>query len=622
MRFGFPLILPIFMLSFAPLAFGMVELALEEPIGSFVTNNETVAVAGYITSSIEGEGVISVTSSAGMRSPPRSDLPLLGLLADLGARERISELRIAPVLRDGLPLAPRKVLLRFSNDGERFSEPIPFNVPSGASSEDMLSVVMLEPPVSFRFVEIEIIEGWQRGGVELREISALNVGGNVRYGLIRSAALSVELSPDPMWFEMEVPLMTGENRLTISARLTNPPPNIPTSEVEDFATVDVLRLDRLPDPTEMKEPIALSDGDRLTVLIPPGGIEGVERIRIIKLSPLDLPSSPILAYDFEALRRVPFEAEATSYLETQPPSLAVDGSADPRSSWITGITPMPVEITVDLKGTYRLGAIIIRALAEDGKSYGPQRAKIFASSDGRNFAEIADYDNFNDQDTFLRLPEIVQTRFVRIRILESKQPDDIRIREIEFQDETGTSIVSYLRSRRISFRRPVVIEVTLDATLTRGRDIEKLALFTWDEVLNEWRIIGGDLDERRRKLVAETTFLHRLALLETEGRKEMEPTWSVNPFSPNGDGLAEITQMTIRFPRNKGGGYGELIVQIFDLSGKLVRTLVDREIMLSGSISVQWDGKDGSGRPVPIGPYLYQVRINDRIYNGLIVVAR
>jgi len=622
MRPFLPLILPIFVLTFIPSAFGLVELALEEPIGDFLTNNESVTIEGYVTSSIEGDGVISVTNSAGMRSPPRSDLPIAGLVVDFLSKRNISQLRITSLFRDGLLFGPRKVMLRFSDDGEHFSAPLPCNVPSGASSEDMVSTIRLDPPISFRFVAIDVVESWQRGGVKVREISAVDVGGNIRYGLIRSAGFSLVLSPRPARFAIDVPLMPGESRLTVSARLVNPPPDTPSSEIEDFVTVDVLRLEHLPRPSEMKEPIALSDGDRLSVVIPPGGVRDIERIEVIKLPPAELPSSPVLAYDFKALRRVPFLAKASAYLETQPPSLAVDGDMDPESSWMTGITPMPVEITVDLRGNYRIGTIIIHPLQEDGKSYGPQRAEIFTSSDGRNFTEILDCDSFNDGDTSISLPWIVRARYVRINIMESKQPDDVRIREMEFLDEAGTPIVHYVRSDVISFDRPVLIEVTLDRSLIEGRDVEKLALFSWDEVLGRWMIMGGELDETGRKLIAETNFLSRIALFEAEHRGEMKPTWSLNPFSPNGDGVADVTRMTIRFPRGRNRGYGQLLVQIFDLSGKLVRTLVDRETMLSGSISVQWDGTDGSGRPVPIGPYLYQIKIGDRRYNGLIVVAR
>ena len=617
-----PLILPIFALIFIPSAFGLVELALEKPIGDFLTNNESVTIEGYVTSSVEGDGMISVANSAGMRSPPRSDLPIAELVVDFLSRRDISQLRITSLLRDDLLFGPRRVMLRFSDDGEHFSAPLQRNVPSGASSEDMASTIQFDPPIPFRFVLIEVIEGWQRGGVEVREISAVDVDGNIRYGLIRSVGFSLPFSSHPTQFAIDVPLMRGESRLTVSARLVNPPPNMPPSEIEDFVTVDVLRLERLPQPLEMKEPLRLSDGDRLSIVIPPEGVRNVERIEIIRIPPSNLPSSPILAYDFKALVRVPFLAEASAYLETQPPSLAVDGDMEDRSSWMTGITPMPVEITVDLRGDYRVGTILIHPLLEDGESYGPQRVKISISSDGRNFTEILDYDSFGDGDTSIPLPRIVRARYIRINIVESKQPDEVRIREIEFLDETGTPILHYIRSDVISFERPILIEVTLDPTLTEGRDVEKLALFSWDDVLGRWTIIGGELDERGRRLIAETTFLSKVALFQTEHKGEMKPTWSLNPFSPNGDGVADVTRMTIRFPRGKGGEYGRLLVQIFDLSGKLVKTLVDRERMLSGSISVQWDGTDGSGRPVPIGPYLYWIEIGDRRYKGLIVVAR
>jgi hypothetical protein len=68
-----------------------------------------------------------------------------------------------------------------------------------------------------------------------------------------------------------------------------------------------------------------------------------------------------------------------------------------------------------------------------------------------------------------------------------------------------------------------------------------------------------------------------------------------NPFNPT---------TTIRFDVPPAGGRVKL--QIFDVTGRLVRTLVDR-LETGGSQSVRWDGRNDRGRRVVSGLYLYRL---------------
>ena len=51
---------------------------------------------------------------------------------------------------------------------------------------------------------------------------------------------------------------------------------------------------------------------------------------------------------------------------------------------------------------------------------------------------------------------------------------------------------------------------------------------------------------------------------------------------------------------------GHVVVQVFTVAGRKVRTLVNQE-MLAGRHDLAWDGKDESGRRVPSGVYFYQI---------------
>ncbi|NOX38137.1 MAG: S8 family serine peptidase [Calditrichaeota bacterium] len=50
-----------------------------------------------------------------------------------------------------------------------------------------------------------------------------------------------------------------------------------------------------------------------------------------------------------------------------------------------------------------------------------------------------------------------------------------------------------------------------------------------------------------------------------------------------------------------------VLLQIFDVQGRLIRTLLDRPLG-AGSHSVQWDGTDALGRPLPSGTYIYRLK--------------
>ncbi|MCI0695215.1 T9SS type A sorting domain-containing protein [candidate division KSB1 bacterium] len=54
----------------------------------------------------------------------------------------------------------------------------------------------------------------------------------------------------------------------------------------------------------------------------------------------------------------------------------------------------------------------------------------------------------------------------------------------------------------------------------------------------------------------------------------------------------------------------EVKVEIFSITGQLVRRLVDEQQM-AGPHEVAWDGRDGSGNPVGSGVYFYRLRADD-----------
>ena len=79
------------------------------------------------------------------------------------------------------------------------------------------------------------------------------------------------------------------------------------------------------------------------------------------------------------------------------------------------------------------------------------------------------------------------------------------------------------------------------------------------------------------------------------------------PFSPNGDGVNDRTQ--IRYDLTRLVGAAPISVRVYDLAGNLVRTLFAGE-QGGGSFSVAWDGTDASGQQLPPGIYIFGVELN------------
>jgi len=86
----------------------------------------------------------------------------------------------------------------------------------------------------------------------------------------------------------------------------------------------------------------------------------------------------------------------------------------------------------------------------------------------------------------------------------------------------------------------------------------------------------------------------------TGGGGEIE--FHPNPFSPDGDGFEEVTEISFRTD-----GAGALVrVRIFDAWGRPVRTLT-RSAYVAGRSSMIWNGYDDAGRRAAIGIYVVLV---------------
>ena len=94
---------------------------------------------------------------------------------------------------------------------------------------------------------------------------------------------------------------------------------------------------------------------------------------------------------------------------------------------------------------------------------------------------------------------------------------------------------------------------------------------------------------------------------------------SPNPFTPNGDGKNDVTKIEF-FVGNLaqpvsilGKELRKLSIKIYDLNGRLIKSLVDDYTGANAYIvdnGIEWDGRDDGGKIVRPGVYVYQIRLD------------
>jgi flagellar hook assembly protein FlgD len=62
-------------------------------------------------------------------------------------------------------------------------------------------------------------------------------------------------------------------------------------------------------------------------------------------------------------------------------------------------------------------------------------------------------------------------------------------------------------------------------------------------------------------------------------------------------------------------------MDIYNVRGQLVKTLLNQE-MLAGTHSVIWDGKDGQGRSVSSGVYLYRMTMPNKVLTNKMLLLK
>ena len=118
------------------------------------------------------------------------------------------------------------------------------------------------------------------------------------------------------------------------------------------------------------------------------------------------------------------------------------------------------------------------------------------------------------------------------------------------------------------------------------------------------------------------SYIYRILVDEGEGSRILFETEPIgvpspglalsnhpNPFNPS-------TVIEFSLP-----GAGHVSVGIYDVGGRLVRKLVDRE-MEAGSWDVEWDGRGAGGAVMPSGIYFCRLRLGKEELTSKLVLLR
>ena len=650
MRFYLSLFSTVLILLSAGKLAARTNLSIISPTTDFTTNNQTVEIKGIVESSVGGEVIVSTNTPGGIPNLAQLTHSIYGVVVDLGNAQELKGMLIQHVVDRGYPRGPRLARLAFSQAGTKFSVGQPFNIPSGIDPNFHSTVVDFPSVISAQFIQIEMLEGWQTDPIAIESIQFLDTNDRVIQGQIQSIAIRLPLTdacqpdltgPYCATFSIEAMLEAGVNRLAVTARELAPSdPDSPNAV--DRETISLFYLPELQPEAAEGGAFTLSDGDRATVVIPVDAFdERITKLHFFSIPPETVDplsyrinnrivkgTAPVVVYRFEALRRGAFAAEATSALPDQPPTFAVDGILEPPSTWVAGLVPLPVSLTIDLEVQRTVSRIVVHANVEGEASFGPERATLLTSNDNENFTSVLDVTAFDDQVTAIELPTRPSARYFRLEVTESKQANNLQLNEVEFFDASGAKIVSFDPFEHLILERPALLELAYypsDLMIANIRRESDLKIFAWDASAQEWQLVGGEVDLNRGVVRMELNFISQVALFQAVP-SQIQAVWSFNPFSPDGNGIADRTRLTIVNHNTSHIGGTEPVVEIFDLHNKLIRTLVNQTVMSSNTMSVEWDGRDEAGEIVNIGPYIYQIRLTTgdqvEVRNGVIVVGK
>jgi hypothetical protein len=148
-----------------------------------------------------------------------------------------------------------------------------------------------------------------------------------------------------------------------------------------------------------------------------------------------------------------------------------------------------------------------------------------------------------------------------------------------------------------------------------------LQSFTWDKDCGDgvsFERISPEEDEWFCCIDSNKSTPGKKNSVSVEYSDKIELKISPNPFSPDGDGFEDEVTFQYTLPQ-----MSELTFKIYDVRGRLIKTLMEDEPQVAGEII--WDGRDDENRMVRVGIYIVLAEakgINNSVKKMTLAVAK
>jgi len=118
--------------------------------------------------------------------------------------------------------------------------------------------------------------------------------------------------------------------------------------------------------------------------------------------------------------------------------------------------------------------------------------------------------------------------------------------------------------------------------------------------VGEWDFVVSSVGD---PLLSQTIHMTLYAGTAATGAPELDASLAGYELAQNAPNpVVDRTSISFALPRED-----RVFLGVFDVAGRLVATL-DSGVLPAGSHTVRWDGRSGSGAPVPSGVYFYRLR--------------
>ena len=154
-----------------------------------------------------------------------------------------------------------------------------------------------------------------------------------------------------------------------------------------------------------------------------------------------------------------------------------------------------------------------------------------------------------------------------------------------------------------------IADAAMTLPITAGQGTGKEVLGLWDKANNTWDAVAGSVSTGGKVTAQVAHFSEYTVLSALQPVGVSFSSIAPNPFSPN-KGPVSIQYIC----QSQNASSVKATLKIFNMAGKLIRTVVDGDLMPIGILNTAtWDGKDDRGRMCLNGRYLLQIELDDAV---------